>query len=333
MLNSKEDIKGTFVTSHVLLLNAPRRPVQEGSPNHSRFLLHFSCLPIINVEPLWDSLAPRCVCIHFCSSLNSDHWSTSVRCVFGSLPLALLLFLPTLTLRRWGTRLFLSGVFESLPWLFPSQVLGSFPWLFLFLLIFPCSSSSQHISMRRLLLLLGRVDRGARSDTKIPAGHGRLWPIRLWPNPFWPNGLRLVCVCLCVFVRVFVCVLVSRFPCGGFKVLVWSCSVPPGPPFPGPPFPGPPFPGPPFPGPPFPGPPSAGPAQISLFFTLSRRKIRSFLPSLGVFSLNLGGVFEDREPQMCTFGVLGLSCASPGGPVWWGRRGFTRQPESPNVHI
>ena len=32
---------------------------------------------------------------------------------------------------------------------------------------------------------------------------------------------------------------------------------------------------------------------------------------------------------MCTFGVLGLSCASPGGPVWWGRRGFTRQPEVP----
>ena len=31
---------------------------------------------------------------------------------------------------------------------------------------------------------------------------------------------------------------------------------------------------------------------------------------------------------MCTFGVLGLSCASPGGPVWWGRRGFTRQPEN-----
>ena len=36
---------------------------------------------------------------------------------------------------------------------------------------------------------------------------------------------------------------------------------------------------------------------------------------------------------MCTFGVLGLSCATLGGPVWWGRRGFTRQPESPNVHI
>ena len=32
---------------------------------------------------------------------------------------------------------------------------------------------------------------------------------------------------------------------------------------------------------------------------------------------------------MFTFGVLGLSCASPGGPVWWGRRGFTRQPRRP----
>ena len=30
-----------------------------------------------------------------------------------------------------------------------------------------------------------------------------------------------------------------------------------------------------------------------------------------------------RGPEMCTFGVLGLSCASPGGPVWWGRRAFT----------
>ena len=28
---------------------------------------------------------------------------------------------------------------------------------------------------------------------------------------------------------------------------------------------------------------------------------------------------------MCTFGVLGLSCASPGGPVWWGRRGHDNQ--------
>ena len=33
-----------------------------------------------------------------------------------------------------------------------------------------------------------------------------------------------------------------------------------------------------------------GPPKISLFFSLSRRKIRSFLPSLGVFSWNFGGV-------------------------------------------
>ena len=30
--------------------------------------------------------------------------------------------------------------------------------------------------------------------------------------------------------------------------------------------------------------------NFALFFSLSRRKIRSFLPSLGVFSWNFGGV-------------------------------------------
>ena len=68
-----------------------------------------------------------------------------------------------------------------------------------------------------------------------------------------------------------------------------------------------------------------------------------FFPSSGtiffLLSLSWGPFVEfwwclkRRGPEMCTFGVLGLSCASPGGPVWWGRRGFTRQPESPNVHI
>ena len=51
--------------------------------------------------------------------------------------------------------------------------------------------------------------------------------------------------------------------------------------------------------------PCPGPPKISLFFSLSRRKIRSFLPSLGVFSLNFGGVSEGRDPQMCTFGLSG----------------------------
>ena len=76
-------------------------------------------------------------------------------------------------------------------------------------------------------------------------------------------------LCLCVFVCVVcVCVLVSRFPCGGFKVLVWSCSVPPEPPFPGTALPGTAQPGTalpldrPSPRPPF----SPRPPKISLFF-------------------------------------------------------------------
>ena len=155
----------------------------------------------------------------------------------------------------------------------------------------------------------------------------------------------------------------------GFKVLVWSCSVPLGPPFPGPPLPenrppqdrpsfwGPPFlprtalpsgdrpsfRGPPFlPGtalpsgdrPSFRGPPFLpgtalpdtalpwtalpgtalprttlpldGP-KFRSFFPLSRRKIRSVLLPLRVFSWNFGGVFEGRDPQMCTFERPGVS--------------------------
>ena len=39
------------------------------------------------------------------------------------------------------------------------------------------------------------------------------------------------------------------------------------------------------------------------FFRLSRRKFHSFFSLWEVFSLNFGGVFEDRGAQMCTFGV------------------------------
>ena len=51
--------------------------------------------------------------------------------------------------------------------------------------------------------------------------------------------------------------------------------------------------------------PSPGLPKISLFFSLSRHKIHSFFPYLGVFSLNFGGVFEGQDPQMCTFGLSG----------------------------
>ena len=77
------------------------------------------------------------------------------------------------------------------------------------------------------------------------------------------------------------------------------------------------------------GAPKGGGPKISRFFFPFPPPFRCFCVSLGVFSWNFGGVLKRRCPEMCTFGVLGLSCASPGGPVWWGRRGFTRQPESP----
>ena len=54
------------------------------------------------------------------------------------------------------------------------------------------------------------------------------------------------------------------------------------------------------------------------FFSLLPPQFSFFFLSLGVLAWNFG--VKRRGPEMCTFGVLGLSCASPGGPVWWGRR-------------
>ena len=46
--------------------------------------------------------------------------------------------------------------------------------------------------------------------------------------------------------------------------------------------------------------------NFALFFSLSRLHFRYFSLSLGeVFSWNFGGVFEGRDPQMCTFGLSG----------------------------
>ena len=70
-----------------------------------------------------------------------------------------------------------------------------------------------------------------------------------------------------------------------------------------------------------------GEPKISRFFF-------PFLPQkwffpLWVLSWNFGGVLKRRS----NVHVRSSLVWSPGGPVWWGRRGFTRQPESPNVHI
>ena len=75
-----------------------------------------------------------------------------------------------------------------------------------------------------------------------------------------------------------------------------------------------------------------GPKFRAFFFPVPPQN--SFFSSLsGGLLVEFGWCLKRRGAQMCTFGVLRLSCAGPGGPVWWGRRGFTRQSESPNVHI
>ena len=108
---------------------------------------------------------------------------------------------------------------------------------------------------------------------------------RHWPNRFWPNRVRLVCVCCVAWV------LVSRFPCGGVG-FTWDHPSRDHP----------------SQDHPFRDRPSPRPPKISLFFFLSRRKIRSFLPSLGGLLV---------EFWLCL-----------------GSRGFTRQPEnSKRAHL
>ena len=99
-------------------------------------------------------------------------------------------------------------------------------------------------------------------------------------------------------------VLVSRFPCGSFKVLVWSCSVPPELPFPGP-----------FPGPPFPWTPFSWTAQnFALFFPLPPKN--SFFSSLsGCLLVEFWWCFEAPGPSNVHVWALGLSCETPAASV------------------
>ena len=59
------------------------------------------------------------------------------------------------------------------------------------------------------------------------------------------------------------------------------------------------------------GPRRVGAQNVGSFFTLSP-PFRSFSLFLGDFSWNFG-VFDGRDPQMCTFGFFGLSCESSSG--------------------
>ena len=166
-------------------------------------------------------------------------------------------------------------------------------------------SSGYRGCVREMVVLIGLCVWSWPTLAKTDFGQNRLWPKPTLAKCVW------CCVVLCVWCVCGVCVLCGVGTCFtvswnrvsrvgvGFKVLVWSCSVPPGPPFPGPPFPW-------TAGPPFPWTTqnfaffSTLPPQNSLFSSLS-----------GVSSWNFGGVFEGPGPLMCTFGVLGLWCETP----------------------
>ena len=70
--------------------------------------------------------------------------------------------------------------------------------------------------------------------------------------------------------------------------------------------------------------------NFALFFSVSRHQFRSFSLSLCVFSLNFG-FCDDRDPQMCTYGLSGCGVEPR---RLRGRRGFTQQPEnSKRAHL
>ena len=126
-----------------------------------------------------------------------------------------------------------------------------------------------------------------------------------------------VFVCVCCFLWLFVvCCCGSWSVCGCGVVCgcgsCWWCGH---------------WFGPPCAGPLSPRPPSAGPLPADPSSTRPplRPKFRVSLSlSLCVFSLNSGGFCEDRDPQMCTFGLSGCGVK----PQLRGRRGFTRYPEN-----
>ena len=172
-----------------------------------------------------------------------------------------------------------------------------------------------------------RSRRSARPLSRVMADFGQSdFGQQSLASPFWRPTLAkptstCVCVCLCVFVCVCVCVFVSVCVClcgvgVGFTVSVWGFQGfglvmfgAPGTALPRTALPRTALPGTALPGTALPldALPLDRP-KFRSFFSLSRRKIRSFLPSLGVFSLNFGGVLKTGT----------LKCARLG---------------SPNVHI
>ena len=111
-----------------------------------------------------------------------------------------------------------------------------------------------------------------------------------------------VCV-VCVLCGVGACFSVSWSGVShvgvGFKLLVWSCMV---------------LPDRPSRDRPSRDRPSRGPPKISLFFPSPAAKFVLFFPLWGSSRGILVVFFESRDPQMCTCGVLWLSCEAPAAP-------------------
>ena len=157
----------------------------------------------------------------------------------------------------------------------------------------------------------GRDNRRRRRDSSSEdmtshrwcLGSGRLWPIHVLLCCGWFWWVSVLC---CLFL--FVCVAVLCVVCGVVVVCECVCV--------------------------FSGcvqalhrtllrrtPLHRTARNFAFFFPLSRHSFYFFFHSLLVFSWNFGGVFEGRDPQMCTFGVLGLSCETLAAPPRPGHRG------------
>ena len=80
------------------------------------------------------------------------------------------------------------------------------------------------------------------------------------------------------------------------------------------------------------GPEGRGAQNFALFFTLPPL-FSFFLPLLGVVSWNFGGVIEGWNPQTCTIGVLGLSCAAPAAPKPPGFHTIARETKSAHWRV
>ena len=153
----------------------------------------------------------------------------------------------------------------------------------------------------------------------------QFWPIQFWPIHFWPI-LFFLCCCGWFWCgkRVLSCL---------FLLVCCVCVVCSGPPPPDPPPPDP-LRRTPLRRTPLRRTPLRRTAQnFALFFHSPATVFILFSLSCWSFSWNFGGVFEDRDPQMCTFGFSGCR-VKPRRPHQTGPPGLAHDsPRTPNVHI